>query len=249
MKSKTLVQAVVLSAVLGLWGSTPGAFAILNNITNLYEFFDTNTLGVAPSGWSTGGGGFAVVTNDIFQSSPNSLLLANTNVGVAAYALKALSPTISSNYDELVRVSYRIQLSQVNASVNVLLTDAGTALFLRNTFNNGGQITTRSGASDIVIGSYTSNTWYDVFMLFAPNADKYDIEIRTNNTVMASATSLSFDGDRNFVYFYLQNYGKAGGQASAFVDNVFVFVPEPSVAVFVFGGIASIGLLRRRRSK
>lgn len=248
MKAKKWLQAGLVVLGMTASGFAPSAFGILTTVTNLYEFFDTNTVGVAPSGWNTGtAGGFAVVTNSPFVTSPHSLLLANTNVGTAAYALKSLSPTISSNYDERVFVSYRIQLAQVNASVSVLLTDATTAMFLRNSFNNIGQITTRSNATDVVLGSYMSNVWYDVRMAFTPLVDNYDIEVRTNDTLIASASSLPFAGDRNFVYFYMQNFGKAGGQANAFVDNVFVYVPEPGTALLLGGGLAALLPLRRKK--
>src|ERR1041385_1612883 len=120
--------AVALAFCVG--GSASQSFAILNTVTNFYEYFDGNTVGSPPPGWITGGGGFAVVTNNLSVSSPNSLVLVNNDSPNPAYALKALSPTINSSYEERVRAGFRINPSQTDAALSVFLTDATTVPFL-----------------------------------------------------------------------------------------------------------------------
>lgn len=200
-------------------------------MTNLVETFDAGTVGKVPFGWQTGGGGFAVVTNDVAQSKPNSLVLANTKIGEPAYALKALEPTIPHNAGEPVLVSFHIRLAQTNAAVNIMLTGADTSLLLRICFNNAGKITATEGDADADLGGYEAGTWYEVRALFTATTGKYQLAIRAGDRLVAGRESLPLKKnkiDTDFFYFYLQNYGMPDGQAKAQVDDVIVAWPGPN---------------------
>lgn len=196
-------------------------------VSNFNESFDSTIVGTSPAHWKTGGGGFAVATNELAQSSPNTLLLCNTNVGAAAYAMRALTPKIEAADTEVVEVSCRIRFAQTDASISAMLTDASTAHLLRINFNNIGQITATSGKEEIKIGSYEANTWHLVRIRLTPAKNEYDLEVSVGNHPVASRKGLPVNGPgKDIVYFYLQNYGRKAGPASAYVDDVAVSWPQ-----------------------
>lgn len=248
MKTTKYVRLLVVGFALSGWWVSPSAFGVLNTITNFYEFFDTNLVGSVPSGWGAGGGGFALVTNDIFQSSPNSLLLVNNNGGTSAHAFKSLSPTISSNFNERVFWSYRLSLGQTDATINTFLDDGLGFFPMRVSFNNDGNIRASSNTTAVILAPYTADTWYEVRVAFTPIAHSYDIEILTNDTVFVSRTALPFHfNDRNVNRFFFQNFGKLGSDTDAHLDNAFLFIPEPHSALLCLGGWLGLRLLGRRK--
>lgn len=181
--------------------------------------FDSETNGDAPSNWKAGGGGLAVVTNGVFHSKPNCLALVNTKLATAAYALKAIEPTIVSNEGEPITISFRTRLAQKNAAVNLMLTDPATAFVFRICFNNGGQLTASSGKEDLMLAPYKENVWYDVRIVIVPMKHEYEVEVRTDKDVVASRKGLSAE-PRELHYVYLQNFGMADGKAVALFDDV-----------------------------
>lgn len=202
-------------------GSCAWTLSAIADNTNLVANFDAETVGAPPSDWKTGGGGFASVTNDVFQSKPNSLALFNTTLGNASYAFRPLPQRILSNDGGRVLVSYRVHLEQQNATVNTMVTDGGTAFLIRVSFNNAGQITAWSAGKDIPVGAYEPGQWYRVRLEFVPLHGLYDLEIRTDTELVVSKSAVPFEA-KEFVHVYFQNFGAASGDSRASFDEVVV---------------------------
>lgn len=245
------IRSIMLLILALLLGATlPMALAVTT--TNVYQNFDTNAVGDHPAGWSQGGGGYAVVTNSPFVSSPNSLALINTNSPSMSYAIRTPSPTINSNFAELVQVKYSLYLAQKEAAYNVLLTDFGTRPVFTIAFNNAGVITgMTNGGGTQTIASWVTGLWYHVTLDFIPSNKIYSVNISTNGGLVASLGGLTFAAnDRNFEYFYLQTYGATGKDSYGYFDDISVIInpiPEPAL-----GGIVALGVgllfWHRRRS-
>jgi len=205
-------QIILLAAFLVSGRVTAQNTIVQNN-------FDSEVVGDAPSDWKAGGGGFAMITNGVFVSKPNSLALVNTKLATMAYALKKIDPFIVSNEGEPVTVSLRIRLAQKNAAVNLMVTDAATAFVFRVCFNNGGQITASSGKENLTLAAYESDVWYDVRVECVPMKHEYDVTVKSGNTVVANRKGLTSES-REFFYVYLANYGMVDGKAVAYFDDV-----------------------------
>lgn len=247
MKTRS-IMLLILAFLVG--ATLPMASAATT--TNMYQNFDTNMVGDMPSGWGQGGSqGYAVVTNNPFVSSPNSLVLVNTNGGQAAYALRSPSPTINSNFDQQVQVKYSIYLAQTEATYNLRIDDFGTVSLFRLAFDNAGHITAFTNGGSRTVANWNTGLWYHVTLDFIPSNKIYSVSVSTNGGLFASMGGLTFENNnRNFEYVYLQTYGAFGKDTYGYFDDISVIInpiPEPTLGGLVALGVGLL-LWHRRRS-
>lgn len=247
MKQGKMIRYGILAGLCGCLGLPPAQAAVT---TNLFEYFETNTVGTVPAGWTTGGAtpGYYYVTNDLSRSNPNSLLMVNTNSPQQALVLKSLGTAISTNLTDLVEVRFSLNLAQVNATVNARLQDAVGFNFIQVTFNNAGFIT--ASGTNINLAAYQPNQWYDVVMEFRPSEHHYDLRIYTNQTLVAGHTDLALANVVNFNRILFNNFGvaPAGTATSAHIDSVYVItgIPEPGTLGLMSAAAALLAIVRRR---
>lgn len=247
-RTHSLAGAVILAALGMIAPSITWAVDFFDN-------FDSGPLGSPPAGWTVGvqpGGGSGNVVNSQFVSASNSVSLftaADFNSG-STYMYKILgnNPTDPFAYFSNDVVTADIRLTSTNAYFDFAITDAVLNQAIPIKFNQG-FITAYDGATLHTLGSYTSNEWYHLELRTKPSTTQYSLRVYDSaNSLVASADNYGFNVLTSPQGLFLINFGSLSGSpvgATAFVDNIFVGIPEPSImALVALGGIA---ILRYRR--
>ncbi len=233
-QEKTIVVCVL---ALGVWAAQARAQAV---ITHLSENFDSTAVGSVPAGWAANAfpsSGYTYVTNDLFESGPNSLSMTTTNTAYNfSYAVGYLSPYIPTNTDRKVTISFSMNLERTDVLQRLLVNDLADVPSLIFDFNNLDQI----WANGTVLGSYSPGIWYDVQVQSVPRTHTYNVSVSTNGALYASATNLAYWSSAvSLSYLEFVNYGNGLDTVVAHVDNVLVTsIPEPSSL-----GLAGAGML------
>jgi hypothetical protein len=237
-----------------------GLAALVPSICSAVDFvdnFDTNFVGSPPGGWTVGvqsGGGSGNVDNSQSVSANNSVALytsSNFTFGSTYMYRTDLvnTPTGPFAYFSNDYVYTSVRLTSTNGFLNLGVVDTGLTAAFAVRFNQG-QIEAYNGATLNALGTYTSDTWYRVEMMTKPATTKYSFTVYDpSDAVVASAVNY----DYNILtspqgLFYIQ-YGTVSGSpvgTTAYIDNVFVGIPEPSnLALLVIGGLSVLGIRRR----
>lgn len=246
VRMKTKVAWIAGLTTMCGWLVVPAGNAV--PVTNFFEYFDTNTVGLLPSGWGQEAAGIGYVTNDISQSSPNSLFYTGSD-GIGIF--KSLSPSISSNFNDGVEFRFSINATQANQLRRVWVVNSGGNLPMTIVgFDASGQITatTNSAGDSAVIGSYLAGVWYDVDVELHPSAKRFSIFVSSNGVSVASLGNLTFQRDNaNFDMVYINGYGNS----TTHFDNMSVIsgVPEPATSSLIGMGLLGFGLARRAMSR
>ncbi|MGG1514295.1 polysaccharide lyase 8 family protein [Paenibacillus oryzisoli] len=185
VRSKTMactliVSVMLLNLVIAFMNPHP-AFAAA-----LYEDFNAQTTGAAPSGWTlTGTGGTALVAN-VPDSVNKSLKLTDTSTTQKIEAAKSFSVS-----GDIYTVEFDVMSAQTNMLSAFYLSGNAGLQAVTVAFDETGHVYTYYGATKTTIQTYSANTWYHIKIVARPADDTFDLYI--DNVLKSANQSLKND--------------------------------------------------------
>lgn len=239
--------------LVGLAALAPSVCSALDFVDN----FDTDSVGSPPAGWTVGvqsPSGTANVDDSQFVSPSNSVALI-TPLNFASgstymYRTDLVNtPTGPFSYFSNDWVYTSVRMTSTNQFLNLKIVDTGLTAAFEVQFNQG-SIKAYNGPTLNTLGTYTSNEWYRLELSTKPSTTKYSFKVYDSlSNVVASATDYSFNVLTSPQGLFFINYGTVAGtpvSTTAYIDNVFVGVPEPSsIALVIVAGLVVLRLRRR----
>lgn len=146
---------------------TPGVTMVVN------DNFNNDTVGVAPSGWTTALNGSGTVTVEAVPSSSDKSVKVYKNV--SANDTKAIK-TFSAQ-SGIVTVELKVRAESTTAYYCLPYINASDGTRAISVAFDGGNIKSYIGGTVTTIQAFTAGTWYDLKIVINTDTDTYDLYI------------------------------------------------------------------------
>ncbi|MFC9336842.1 hypothetical protein ACFT0G_34730 [Streptomyces sp. NPDC057020] len=177
-----LLSGALVGALISVASAGPAAAA------NLSSTFDAVAPGSAAPGWTTSGD---VTVQDVTGTVDRSLRLRDASTTANTTAAATFGTTTST-----VVAGFRLRAAQSTATVGVHLDGSG-GHSVTVAMSPAGRLYTYDGATQIDLGTYVANRWYDIRLVARPGTATADLHIdgerraaglrfRTSTTDLAS---------------------------------------------------------------